>query len=226
MSNPNHIAIIMDGNGRWGKKNLKNRILGHQAGIKNLETVIKFFLKNQIKHLTLFALSRDNLLKRKQKELKNIFSLLEKYLSDNQNFFISNKINLKFIGETSNLPKNINKIINNSHVKFNFKTNNLKLNIAFNYSSKIEIINALKKINLNKEKITLKNFEKNLYIHPTKDPDLIIRTGGRKRLSDFLLWQSSYAEIFFVNTLWPDFKINNLKNIINKFRKVKKNYGA
>jgi len=107
MKTPNHIAIIMDGNGRWGQKNLKNRLLGHQAGIKNLKTIINFFLKNKIKNLTLFALSRDNLLKRNQKELKNIFNLLEKYLTDNQNFFISNKINLKFIGETSNLPKNI-----------------------------------------------------------------------------------------------------------------------
>jgi len=226
MSSPNHIAIIMDGNGRWGQKNLKNRLLGHQAGIKNLKTIINFFLKNKIKNLTLFALSRDNLLKRNQKELKNIFNLLEKYLTDNQNFFISNKINLKIMGETNNLPEKIKKIIKSSNIKYSFKSNNLKLHIAFNYSSKIEIINAVKKIKPNKGKITLKNVEKKLYTHPVNDPDLIIRTGGRKRLSDFLLWQASYSEIFFVNTLWPDFKIRNLKDIINKFKKVKKNYGA
>lgn len=226
MRKPENIAIIMDGNGRWGKKNLKNRLLGHQAGVKNIKAIIDFFLKNKIRYLTLFALSRDNFLKRKKNEINNIFRLLEKYLLENQNFFINNKINLRFIGEKVNLPKKIKQLIIDSNKKFNFKYYNLNLKIAFNYSSKIEIINAIKKIYSNKEQVTLKNFEKELYTYPANNPDLIIRTGGHKRLSDFLLWQSSYSEIYFVNTLWPDFKVRDLKKIIKKFERVKKNYGS
>ncbi|WP_440679298.1 polyprenyl diphosphate synthase [Candidatus Pelagibacter sp. HIMB1517] len=226
MKNPNHIAIIMDGNGRWGIKKFKSRLLGHKEGVKKIGQIINYCLKNKIKNLTLYVLSRDNFLKRKSKELKNIFFLIETYLPKNEDFFLKNKINLNFIGESNGLPKNIKKLIEITNKKFSFKSNNLILNVALNYSSKLEIINTIKKINLKKDKITKKNIEKYLYTFSSGDPDLIIRTGGYNRLSDFLLWQSAYSEIYFVNDLWPEFKINNLKRIIEKFNKTQKNYGS
>jgi len=226
MTLPSHIAIIMDGNGRWGQKNFKSRLLGHKYGVKNIKHIINFFLTRKIKNLTLYAFSKDNLAKRKKKEIDNIFYLLQKYLNTNKFFFGSNKINLNIIGEKEGLPLKIKKIINYANKKYNYPKNNLRLNVAFNYSSKIEILNTFKKINLIKKKINLKNFSKNLYTSLSKDPDIIIRTGGNKRLSDFLLWQSSYSEIYFTKVLWPDFKVNNLKKILNNFKNIKRNYGA
>ena len=226
MKNPNHIAIIMDGNGRWGIKKFKSRSLGHKEGVKKIGQIINYCLKDKIKNLTLYVLSRDNFLKRSPKELKNIFFLIETYLPKNEDFFLKNKINLNFIGESNGLPRNIKKLIKITNKKFSFKSSNLTLNIALNYSSKLEIINTIKKINLKRNKITKKNIEKYLYTFSSGNPDLIIRTGGYNRLSDFLLWQSAYSEIYFVNDLWPEFKINNLKRIIEKFNKTQKNYGS
>jgi len=226
MNNPNHIAIIMDGNGRWGLKNFNNRLTGHEHGVKNIKKIIKFFLVNKIRNLTLYAFSKDNLLKRKKKEIDNIFYLLEKYLTDNNAYFKSNKINLNFIGEKNGLPIKVKKIINHSNKNLTFLKKKLTLNIAFNYSSKIEIINSFKKTKSENKKINIKNISRNLYTYLSKDPEILIRTGGHKRMSDFLLWQSSYSEIFFVKTLWPDFKVSYLKKIIRNFKKVKRNYGA
>jgi len=226
MNNPNHIAIIMDGNGRWGQKKFKNRLTGHQYGVKNIKHIINYFLSNKIKNLTLYAFSNDNFLKRKKKEVNNIFYLLEKYLKENEIYFQSNKINLNFIGEIYALPKHIKNIITNSNKKFKFVKQNLNLNIAFNYSSKLEIISAIKKTDLHIKKININNIDKNLYTNLSNDPEIIIRTGGHKRLSDFLLWQSAYSEIYFVKTLWPDFKASHLKKIINDFKKIIRNYGS
>lgn len=226
MKSPNHIAIIMDGNGRWGMEKNKNRIIGHQEGVKNIKPIINFFLKKKINYLTLYAFSRDNFLKRKNKEVKKLFLLLEKYLNENKDFFIINKIKLNFIGEKKGLPKNIKKIIRDSNTNFNFKKNNLYLNIAFNYSSKLEIISSIKKIINKKLSINIKNLSANLYTFISKDPEIIIRTGGYQRLSDFLLWQAAYSEIFFVKKLWPDFKVKDLELILKKFNKIKRNFGA
>lgn len=225
MKVPNHIAIIMDGNGRWGKKKFNNRLLGHAEGIKNIKYFIDFFVRYKIKNCTLYAFSRDNFLKRSEKEKKNIYNLLEKYIHEKKKYFHKNKVQINFFGELKGLPLKIKKIIKDTN-KNKLKIKNLNLNIAFNYSSKLEIINSLQKIISSKVKLNERNISKNLYISESKDPDLIIRTGGYRRLSDFLLWQSSYSEIFFVKKLWPDFKILDLKLIIKKFNYTKKNYGS
>ena len=226
MKNPNHIAIIMDGNGRWGKKKFNNRSSGHKKGIENIKAILDYILLKKIKHLTLYAFSRDNLLNRRKNEINNIFYLLEKYLKKNKEFFEKNKIKLNFIGEKSGLPNNIKTLIKNANKVFNLKGKKLTLNIAFNYSSKLEILNSVKKIIFNKKKISEKNISLNLYTAKSKNPDLIIRTGGYKRLSNFLLWQSAYSELFFVDKLWPDFKKRDLNEIIKKYKKIKRNFGA
>jgi len=226
MKNPNHIAIIMDGNGRWGQKKLGNKLAGYREGVKNLKPLINFFLKNKIKHLTIYALSYDNLKKRNTKEIENIFNILKDHLVKNLDFFKKNKIFLNFIGERHNLPRSIIKLIVKTSNETKLNNNKLFLNIAFNYSSKIEILNSVKKILLSKKKLSEKNVDYNLYTFKSKDPEIIIRTGAQKRLSDFLLWQSSYSEFFFLKKLWPDFKIQDLKIIIEKFKKIKRNFGS
>ena len=226
MKLPSHVAIIMDGNGRWGLKNYKNRIKGHQKGVENIKPFIDFFLKKKIKNLTLYALSKDNLLKRDQKEINNIFDLLDKYLRQNNDFFIKNKIHLNFIGENRNLPKNIKILLKKTSKVTKLPKANLVLNIAFNYSSRSDIILSIKKTFKNKNNLTIKNLTKNLSTYISGDLDLVIRTGGHKRLSDFLLWESSYSEIYFCNKLWPDFNIRDLNRLLYNFSKIKRNFGS
>ena len=226
MKSPNHIAIIMDGNGRWGLKNHKSRLVGHEFGIKNIKIVIDYCLKNNIENLTLFVLSADNLAKRDKIEISNLFSLLESNLKKNINLFIEKKISLKFIGENRNLPIKIKNIIKKFSDKSKLQKYKLLINIAFNYSSKKEIIRSCKEIIRKKLALNQKNISKHLYTSPIDDPEILIRTGGHTRLSDFLLWQCSYSEIFFVNKMWPDFKSKDLDTIIRKFKKLKRNFGS
>ena len=225
MSLPNHIAIIMDGNGRWGLKNYGNRLTGHQYGVKNTKAIISFCIKKKINNLTLFALSSDNLAKRNKKEIFNLFDLMSKFLEDNKNYFIDNKIQINFIGKNNNLPTSIKKI----KTKFNnitySKQKKILINIAFNYSSKDEILNSIRTIVKKKKKINKKNIENFLYLKTIQHPDILIRTGGYKRLSDFFLWQCAYTELFFLNKLWPDFKVFDLKKILQKFITIKRNFG-
>lgn len=226
MIRPNHVAIIMDGNGRWGIKNFNNRAKGHEYGVKNIKPIIEFCIRNKIKNLTLYALSKDNFLKRKKKELKNIFYLFEKYLNEQKTFFEKKKINLFFIGENTGLPINIKKIMSSINKKSDIKNINLNLSIAFNYSSKLEIIKSFKKTLSQNKSFNTKNIQKNLFTGKINDPEIIIRTGGMNRLSDFLLWQSAYSEIYFVKTLWPDFTVRKLNNILTQFNTIKRNFGA
>ena len=223
---PNHIAIIMDGNSRWGKEKYNSVHLGHQEGVKNIKPIIKLCLKEKINNLTLFALSFDNLKKRKKKEIEYIFNLLDKYLSENLFYFNENKIALNFIGEIQQLPKNIIKKIISVKKRTQNKNKKLLINVALNYSSKKEILKVLKILNKKKLKINEENFSKNISTYCSGDPEIVIRTGGYSRLSDFLLWQSSYSEFFFLKKMWPDFKIGDLRKIINKFRKIKRNFGS
>ena len=225
MKLPNHIAIIMDGNGRWGLKKYNSRLLGHEHGIKNIKPLVNFFLKKKIKNLTLYALSFDNLKKRSKKEISNLFDILQKYLIKNEEYFTYNKICLNFIGEKQNIPKKIKGLINKFNKK-KLKKINLRLNIAFNYSSRKEIIYSVKKIYKKTNKINENSLSKNLLTHKSGDPSILIRTGGFQRLSDFLLWQLSYTELFFPKKLWPDFKIKDLKKILIDFNKVKRNFGS
>ena len=226
MKSPNHIAIIMDGNGRWGLRKYNNRFKGHEYGVKNIKPIIETCIKKKIYNLTLFALSKDNLQKRHKNEINNLFQILDTYLKKNIEFFKKKKIKLKFIGEAKNLPSNVLNILRIYSSETNFKNKKIQLNIAFNYSSKYEIINACKKIIKYKKTINEKNIYNHLYTYPVKDPEILIRTGGFSRLSDFMLWQCSYSEVFFVKKLWPDFKSSDLNSIIYKFNKLERKFGS
>ena len=225
MNLPNHIAIIMDGNGRWGKKKYNNRLLGHEKGIKNIKNILEFCLKKKISNLTIYALSKDNLKKRNKGEINNIFKLLEKYLNKNISYFRKYKIKINFIGEIQKLPKNLKKMLISSSRELDAFIPKMVLNVAINYSSKVEILNAVKILLKNNRKLNIKNVERYLLTSSSGHPEIIIRTGGYKRLSDFLLWQAAYSELFFENKLWPDFKVNDLKKILKKFFQIKRNFG-
>ena len=218
-----HVAIIMDGNGRWGIKHKKSRNLGHQAGLNTVEKIIKSTIKNKIKYLTLYAFSTENW-KRPQNEIKFLFKLLDSFIDQKINEFNKNNIKLKIIGNINIFNKKLKKKLQKSE-ELTKNNNRLQVNLALNYGSKSELINAFKKLNRNKLNINIKNIEKNLYTLNIPDPDILIRTGNTNRLSNFLLWQLAYSEIFFEKKLWPDFKENDYNKILKIFRKTKRNYG-
>ena len=223
MSVANHVAIIMDGNGRWALQKGKSRNYGHQCGLKTIEKIVDYSIKKKISYLTLFTFSSENW-KRPKKEVNFLFKLLENYFKKNLLKVIRNEIKVKIIGNKSKLASNLRKIIKIAENKTR-KNKKISVQLALNYGSKQEIINSMKIVNKKKQKITIKNFEKNLYTSGFPDPDILIRTGGQGRLSNFLLWQIAYAEIFFVKKMWPDFNNNDFQKILNKFKKIKRNFG-
>ena len=224
MKQINHVAIIMDGNGRWALKRNKSRNFGHQEGLKNISSLIDFAKKNKIKFLTLFVFSLDNW-KRSKKEVDFLFSLLEKFLDKNINELVKKKIKIKSIGERKKINKKIiNKI--KKIEKLSSVNYDITVNLAFNYSSKVEIIESLKKSIKQKKRISVDSIKNNLYTKNIPDPELLIRTGGQNRLSDFMLWQMSYTELFFLKKLWPDFNANDFKKILNQYKKIKRNFGG
>ena len=223
MSVANHVAIIMDGNGRWALQKGKSRNYGHQCGLRAIEKIVDYSIKKKISYLTLFTFSSENW-KRPKKEVNFLFKLLENYFKKNLLKVIRNGIKVKIIGNKSGLASNLRKIIKLAENKTR-KNKKISVQLALNYGSKQEIINSMKIVNKKKQKITIKNFEKNLYTSGFPDPDILIRTGGQRRLSNFLLWQIAYAEIFFVKKMWPDFNNNDFQKILNKFKKIKRNFG-
>ena len=223
MNKVNHIAIIMDGNGRWGKQKAKNRNIGHQNGVKVIEKIVQASIKLKIPILTFYTFSSENW-KRPKKEIVFLFNLIKYYFTKEINNLVKNSIKINIIGNIKPLPKNV-KICLIDSMKKTKKCNKILVNLAINYGSQNEIIETTKKIYKKKIPINMKNFEKNLYTKNIVNPDILIRTGGKKRLSNFLLWQMAYTEIYFANKLWPDFKINDYTKIINNFKKVKRNYG-
>ena len=218
----NHVAIIMDGNGRWGLKNKNSRKEGHKAGLNTVEKIIKETVKQEIKYLTLFAFSTENW-NRPKYEVNYLFNLLEKFLTKKIEVFHKKNIKLKIIGN-KNFSKKLNKLLSFSEKKTS-KNTTLQINLALNYGSKFEIINAIKKLSKNKDKINEKNLSKYLQTKNIPDPEILIRTGNTKRLSNFLLWQLAYTEIFFEKKLWPDFNEKDFIKIIKKFKKIKRNFG-
>ena len=218
-----HVAIIMDGNGRWGLKHNKSRNFGHRAGLKTVEKIIKISLKRKIPYLTLFAFSTENW-KRPQKEINFLLNMFENFLKTNLNKLVEQKIKLKIIGEKNKFPKRIKRIINYSENKTK-KNKKLHINLALNYGSKSEIVKSIKRIIKKKQNITEKKITSNLYTSDIPDPEVLIRTGNTKRLSNFLLWQLAYSEIFFEKKLWPDFNENDYLKILNKFKIIKRNFG-
>ena len=223
MRDINHVAIIMDGNGRWGLKRFNSRKFGHQKGIKTVEKIIEASIKKKIKFLTLYTFSTENW-KRPKYEINFLFNLLEEYLR--KNFDLLNKNNIRFnvLGDVKKFPRKLKQLLNNS-IKLTAKNKRLQINLALNYGSKDEIVRSVKLIKKKKININCKNIEKHLYTSKIPDPDILIRTGNTNRLSNFLLWQLSYSEIFFVKKLWPDFNKNDFNNILTKFKKIKRNYG-
>ena len=219
-----HVAVIMDGNGRWGKKYKNSRNAGHKAGVNTVEIVMKESIKKKIQYLTLYAFSTENW-KRPKKEITFLFTLLENFLIKKIDQLIKSGIKIRFIGNLKILPKKLQKTMKMAEKKTSIN-NKLEVNIALNYGSKSEIINAIKVINKNQKKITEKNIEENLYTKNIPNPDILIRTGNTQRLSNFLLWQLAYTEIFFEKKLWPDFKANDYNKIINKFKILKRNFGS
>jgi undecaprenyl diphosphate synthase len=214
----------MDGNGRWGIKHKNSRNAGHRAGLDTVEAVINQCLKKKIKFLTLYTFSSENW-KRPKNEISFLFKLLENFLNKKINKIIEKDIKLKFIGELDKLPTKLQKLIKLSEKKTGKKIS-LQVNISLNYGSRFELINAIKEINKKKIKVNENNINKNLYSKDLPDPDILIRTGDTHRLSNFLLWQLSYTEIFFEKKLWPDFKVKDLNNILDKFKNVKRNFGS
>tara|TARA_Y100000739_G_scaffold185064_1_gene163656 strand:- start:159 stop:833 length:675 start_codon:yes stop_codon:yes gene_type:complete len=218
----NHVAIIMDGNGRWGLKHKKNRNSGHKEGLKTIEKIIKVTLKNKIKFLTLYAFSTENW-KRPKKEIEYLFNLLENFLINRIDDLHKQQIKLKIIGFKKFSIK-LNKLLTASEKKTS-KNTKMQINLALNYGSKSELIDAFKKIQKNKKKVNEKNLIQYLQTKNIPDPDLLIRTGNTNRLSNFLLWQLAYSEIFFERKLWPEFDEKDYNKIIRKFKLIKRNFG-
>lgn len=227
MISPSHIAIIMDGNGRWGLKKYNDRNKGHYHGLLNINKVIEHCIKIKIKYLTLYTFSTENW-NRPKKEIDYLFFLFKYFYKKNFNKLNKNNIKIKFIGDLKNIPKDLKIIIK----KIEDKTKNndaITVIFAFNYGAKSELVNAFKNIIKNKTKVNEINEElinNYLYTNNIPDPDILIRTGGEKRLSNFLLWQLSYAELFFINKNWPDFNFFDLKKVINTFKVTKRKFGG
>ena len=218
----NHVAIIMDGNGRWGLKNKNSRNAGHKAGLHTVEKIIKATIKNKIRYLTLYAFSTENW-KRPKKEVNFLFNLLENFLINRIDELHEQNIKLKIIG-VKNFSSKLNKLLKLSEKK-TIKNSKVQINLALNYGSKFELIDAFKNLIKKRDKISEKNLNKYLQTKNIPDPDLLIRTGNTKRLSNFLLWQLAYSEIFFEKKLWPDFNEKDYNKIIRNYRITKRNFG-
>ena len=223
MNKLNHVAFIMDGNGRWGKKKRKSRNLGHLAGVNTVKKIVDASIKLRIPIVTFYVFSTENW-KRPKNEIRYLFSLIESFFKKEINNVIKNKIKIKIIGERKSLPKKLVEILDKAELKT--KTNReILVNLALNYGSKYEILRSLKKIK-NKKTINQKDISNNLFTKNIPDPEILIRTGGKKRLSNFMLWQLAYSELYFVKKLWPDFNKNDLMSILKDYKKIKRNFGG
>ena len=221
MNKLNHVAFIMDGNGRWGKKKNKGRNFGHLKGVDTVKKIVTDSIKFKIPIVTFYVFSSENW-KRPKTEISFLFKLINNYFTREIESVISQGIKINILGEINKLSTNIKNTLKKT-INLTKKNKKITVNLAINYGSKNEILNALKKT---KKKINVKNFEKNLYTKNMPSPDILIRTGGHQRLSNFMLWQLAYAELFFLNKLWPDFNSGDLYKIINKYKKSKRNFGA
>ncbi len=221
MSKLDHIAFIMDGNGRWGIKNKKGRNFGHLKGVETVKKIVTSSLKLNVPIVTFYVFSSENW-RRPKKEISFLFKLIKRYFTDEIDKVISEGIRINIIGDMKKLTSDLKKTLSNT-VKLTKKNKKITVNLAINYGSKNEIMNAFKYMSKNS---SLKKFEENLYTRGMPDPDILIRTGGQKRLSNFMLWQLAYSELFFLDKLWPDFKTSDLKKIIKKFYRIKRNFGA
>jgi undecaprenyl diphosphate synthase len=223
MNKISHVAFIMDGNGRWGKKRNKSRNFGHLSGVKTVKKIVEASIKNKIPIITFYVFSTENW-KRPKKEIYFLFNLVKLYFKKDLKNVIKSRIKINVIGKTKELPISVQKILETTILKTQ-KNKKITVNLALNYGSKTEIKDALIKSAKSGKKITEDLINKNLYTGNLPNPDILVRTGGKKRLSNFMLWQLAYAELYFVDKLWPDFSEQDLKKIINNFKKIKRNYG-
>ena len=219
MNSLNHVAFIMDGNGRWGLKKGRGRNFGHLKGVETVKTIVKSSIKLNIQYISFYVFSSENW-KRPKKEINFLFKLIKDYFNKEIGNIIKQGIRINIIGELNKLSPEIKstliKTVNLT--KYNKK---VFVNLAINYGSKNEILNSAKKTKI----FNIKNFEKNLLTKNIPDPEILIRTGGHKRLSNFMLWQLAYTELFFLKKLWPDFNTKDLVQIIKKYKNIKRNYG-
>ena len=213
----------MDGNGRWGLKKKNSRNFGHKKGIQTVEAILKRTIEEKIPYLTLFSFSTENW-KRPKGEIKFLLNLIREYFNKHLDKVIKQGVKIRIVGQINKFPKDVKKILNKVQNKTK-KNTKINVIIALNYGSRDEILYAIKNMFRKKLKINKSNFEKQLYTLNIPDPDILIRTGGKKRLSNFLLWQMAYTELFFVEKLWPDFNGNDLMKILNKFKGIKRNFG-
>ena len=224
MNKLDHIAFIMDGNGRWGKKRKRTRNFGHIQGVKTVKKIVEISLKMKIPIITFYVFSTENW-KRPRSEINFLFNLIKTYFTKEIKNVIKNGIKINIIGNTENLPIPVNKILKNTILKTK-KNKNLIVNLAINYGSRDEIVKSTNKIIKQKNKVSTTTIKRNLYTSSIKDPDILVRTGGHKRLSNFMLWQLAYTELYFLDKLWPDFQENDLKKIIKNYKKIKRNFGG
>ena len=223
MNKLNHVAFIMDGNGRWGNKKNKGRNYGHLQGVKTVQKIVQASLKMKIPIITFYVFSTENW-KRPKKEINFLFSLIRSYFEKEIKNVMQNKIKINILGKLSPLPAQVKKVLKNT-IRQTYKNKKLIINLALNYGSRNEITHAFKNIVKKNANITENNIKINLFTKNLPDPDILIRTGGQKRLSNFMLWQLAYSELYFLDKLWPDFNIKDLKKIINHYTKIKRNYG-
>ncbi len=221
MNKLNHVAFIMDGNGRWGIKRNKGRNFGHLKGVETVKKIVKDSIKLNIPIVTFYVFSSENW-KRPKKEVNFLFKLIKNYFTNEIKNILEQGIKINILGEMNKLPPDI-KLTLKKTIFLTSKNKKIQVNLAINYGSKNEILNAFKK---NKKEKNIKNFEKNLYTKSMPNPDILIRTGGHQRLSNFMLWQLAYSELFFLKKLWPDFNSKDLKIVINKFKKSQRNFGS
>ena len=221
MNRLNHVAFIMDGNGRWGKKRRKGRNYGHLKGVETVKKIVRSSIRLSIPIITFYVFSSENW-KRPKKEINYLFKLIKSYFSNEIKNIVRQGIKINILGEINKLSPDIKTTLKKT-IFLTKKNKKILVNLAINYGSKNEIINAFKK---NKKKININNLKKNLYTKNMPDPEILIRTGGHQRLSNFMLWQLAYTELFFLKKLWPDFNEKDLMKIIIKYRKNKRNFGA
>ncbi len=221
MNKLNHIAFIMDGNGRWGRKKRKSRNFGHLKGVETVKKVVKESIKLKIPIITFYVFSSENW-RRPKTEITFLFKLIKNYFLSEIKNVMSQGIKINIFGEINKLSLDLKNILKKT-MGLTKKNNKIIVNLAINYGSKREILNAIKNT---KKTLNMKSFEKNLYTKNMPHPDILIRTGGHQRLSNFMLWQLAYSELFFLKKLWPEFNSSDLKRIINRYRKSKRNFGA
>ena len=221
MNKLNHIAFIMDGNGRWGKKKRKKRNYGHLKGVDTVKKIVKSSIRFKVPIVTFYVFSSENW-KRPKTEISFLFKLIKSYFTKEIQSVISQGIKINILGDLNKLSKELRSVLKRTE-KLTKKNKKITVNLAINYGSRQEIFNAFRKL---KKRVNLKNFKKNLYTKNMPNPDILIRTGGKIRLSNFMLWQLAYTELFFLKKLWPDFNSLDLKKIIFKYKNVKRNFGS